>query len=620
MRILYTVIASLLFFVSTATAQTVGEQISRTTCTAPCTIHGNVDLYASGVSERRNHDYWYACDFDDTGAGTWVTGASKETDQGPVFAHVYESAGTYNIVCTAYSDATTEVVAESFAAATITVTAADTTYSTINTTCVNTSGDSTFTDCPSGANQVQTNDISTLTGYVDAGERLLFKRGSSWTISSANVSWPNNTGPVTIGAYGTCTSPDSKGVCSNAPQITISGSATHFIEFSNKRDWRVEHLYLTAATTVDHAIGGAIDYKNILIAHNKIVGFENAIEMEHWKSDTADLIDMTTFYENDISGSNVINAYVGAERLAMLGNEIYDAKTSHAFRIWQSYLGVVNHNISSGASIDNTAGRHALKMHGPWEAIIGTAGTGNQLAHRTSFTVVRGNIFGSSGYWPVSIGAQNTAEQENLSDIIFEKNKVIADYGTQSATGVTKPVVLGLRYGTFRNNILNGLTTSAKEFKGFHLYLHGVELSPLGNEFYNNTIYSTGTHSNDQAIGFVLDANCDDTIIRNNLVSFPNSSVDSLIADASPDLISSNNLLTDTPYFTDPDNVTPLSRDFSVTSSGTASIDQGYAVPVFDDFIGTSRPQNSLFDIGAYEYYALTRSIGKFAPSRAFIK
>lgn len=113
---------------------------------------------------------------------------------------------------------------------------------------------------------------------------------------------------------------------------------------------------------------------------------------------------------------------------------------------------------------------------------------------------------------------------------------------------------------------------------------------------YNNTIYRSDSAPN-SAYGVTVDSTASDTIIRNNYFGYPYSAT--LVNDSSGTAVTSNNVLTDTPHLTDPDNVTPLSRDFSLAALATEAINQGYAVPVLDDFAGTAR---SSHDIGAYEY------------------
>ena len=128
----------------------------------------------------------------------------------------------------------------------------------------------------------------------------------------------------------------------------------------------------------------------------------------------------------------------------------------------------------------------------------------------------------------------------------------------------------------------------------------GVEPPPTGNAIYNNTVYRADNGTGNTRNGVEVRSTVSDTTISNNLVSFPGASMPTvLISDASGDVASSNNLMTDTPAFVDPDNPDPLLRNFSLLAT-SPGVDQGTTVPVFDDFSGTSRPIGA-YDLGAFE-------------------
>ena len=572
----------------------VPRSASRASGVAPLSVFFSAGLAESSPSERSFHDYEYSWDFGDSTSGTWgTTGASKNTDKGPVAAHVYETPGSYTATLTV-RNASGVVDTETF---NVMVTDPDAVFSGTNTTCISDTAHNNFSGCPSGANQVATDNISTMTQYVDAGQRVLLHRDSSWT-ADASINFPNNSGPVSIGAFGTCLSPDELGICGNAPAIIMTGG-TYFIDFSNKQDWRLSDLHISAPASVSHAIGGVMNYKQIAISRMKLIGFNNPIMTEHWKNYNDDLIDQITLYENNVSDGNVIGVYIGSERLAILGNIVSNSKLSHVLRVWQSYMGVTSHNILSGASLDNTAGRHALKFHGPFEEMIGTGSTGTQLTHRSTFNVISDNIFGGSGPWPVSIGPQNAEEDEHISDLIFEKNKILANYGLQSSVLVTVSLMFEGRYITVRNNIMDG-TGGGTSYTGIAVERRGVEWTPLGNRVYNNTIYRATPAANG-VTGISVNPTASDTIIRNNYISFPGASNEISLTDNSGNAVASNNIITDTPYFVDPNNVNPLLRNFRLRENAPA-INQGKIVPIYDDFVNNDRLSGTSYDVGAFEY------------------
>lgn len=574
----------------TSTASSNVSNASRSSGVAPLSVHFTAGFSASSPTERGFHDNDYSWNFGDSLSGSWGTdNKSKNEAKGPVTAHVFETPGSYTVTLTV-RNASGIINIDTF---NITVTDPDIVYSGTNTTCICDIANNDFTGCPVGATQVATDDISQIATYAGAGRRILLHRGSSWTSNGVNI--PNNTGPMTIGAYGSCSNPDELGICSNAPHITLTEGS--FCHLSNKQNWRISDIYFTGSA--DNVIGGAIGMQRILLLRLKVAGFNTPIVLSHWKNNADDLIDQIAFVENDISDANINCVYIGSERIALLGNRLYDAIGSHVLRVWQAYLGVISHNIISGASVESGTGRHALKLHGPSQTVL-AAETGSALDNPTSYVVVSDNVFGTSGPWPVAIGPQDNASDERISDVIFEKNRIHSDYGTQSTTLVQASIHVWGRYFTLRNNIIDG-TGSTSWFEGIVIEQRGIEPTPLGNEVYGNTIYRSDNGTSSQR-GIVISAEANSTIARNNLVSFPNSRwAKTLIYDFSPDLVSSNNLLTDTPGLVDPDNTVPLSRDFNLQSN-SAAIGAGTTVPVFDDFYGNTRPQGSAYDIGAYEY------------------
>ena len=139
--------------------------------------------------------------------------------KGPIAAHVFERGGTYTISVTVKSEGA--VIANDYV--TVTVTDPNAFYSGTNTVCV--SPDTDFTGAPEGSLKVTTTNLSTITKYATAGHRVLLKKGASW--SSSGLSWPDNAGPVTIGAFGT----------GSNPKVTMTGG--NFLYLTDKQDWRI---------------------------------------------------------------------------------------------------------------------------------------------------------------------------------------------------------------------------------------------------------------------------------------------------------------------------------------------------------------------------------------------
>jgi len=578
------------------------RHVSRTSGVAPLAVHFFADFVDSAEgSERieRFHHYDYTWDFGDAGSGNWgTTEKSKNTAKGAAAVHVFENPGTYSVVLTIRNHSRV-VDTENYS---ITVTDPNAAYSGTNTTCVNNAGDTDFSAAPAGARTISTNDLSTIVQYATSGSRILFKRGSSWT--TAGLTWPDNAGPVTIGAYGTGINPDTLGIYDNAPRITVTGG--NFLNLSFKQDWRIMDLHLIDTTRRNGSFGGASDMQRLLFYRLNIEGFGVGLGWTHWNERSLMRIDDMVVASCAISGSATNIVYVGSERLALLGNIMHDAQQSHVVRVWQAYRSVIGHNMISGSSVNSAEGRHALKLHGPGlrpGSISGTSlgvptpGTG-LLDVKTQFTIVADNIFGSSGPWPVAIGPQDGQADERLSHIIFERNRIHPDYGTQSVTTVQVALIVWARHCTIRNNIIDG-TGANRYFDGMVVDRRGIEPAPTNVEIYHNTIYR-GDNVSVTPTAIQIGAVVTDSEARNNLASFPYASGPvTLVEDLSGVLARSNNLLTDDARFVLPGAADPLARDYRL-QAGSPALGQGASVPVFDDFFMNFRPASSA-DLGALE-------------------
>ena len=163
------------------------------------------------------------------------------------------------------------------------------------------------------------------------------------------------------------------------------------------------------------------------------------------------------------------------------------------------------------------------------------------------------------------------------------------------ATGTAYCIVLASGSGhAVYNNICNGIGAQAVKYTGcFQLW--GPSMS--GTKFYNNTCYdlTTGVEVAEAAVSAAE--------IKNNIFE----TVTTPVSDAGTSTTRSNNFcdsagtgcsVTGSPSFTN-----AATGDFTL-QSGSNCRDAGadLSATLTTDYIGTSRPQNGTFDIGAYEY------------------
>ena len=572
--------------------------VSQDSGVAPLAVHFFSEFAASQDTGARFRNYDYTWNFDDPSSGEWGTdGKSKNIEKGALATHIFENPGEYNVTLTV-KDKDGIVKTEFY---TINVSDPDVFFDGENTIYVSDTSQDDFLNVPDDAIKLCTDDLSEVVGYAQAGTRILFDRGSSWKTSG--LSWPSNSGPVSIGAYGTGTNPDSLGIYENAPKITVTGGK--FLSLTSKQNWRISDLHLIDPNRTSEAMGGAIGIQRLLIQRIKMEGFKTSISWSSWYNSEIIIKDDIVIASCDISDTTGACIYGGSERLALLGNILEDSNY-HVIRIWQAYRSVISHNIVSGSSLGNDHGKHALKLHGPGvyhngegSTTLGTpAPNGGLLELRTNYTIVSHNAFGSSGPWPVRIGPQNTAADERLTNIIFEYNRIHSDYGNQNNIEPKTGLRMSSQKSVIRNNIFDG-TGAASEYTGVGIADDYDLIDPKEIEIYNNTIYrgdaGTGIHK-----GVSICSEASDIIVKNNLVSFPYATGwTTLLEDDSAETVSEANLLVDDAGFSSPDDSNPLERNFDLKLTSVA-IDNGIEINVFDDFLGNSRI-GEVYNIGAFE-------------------
>ncbi len=601
-------------FVSPAIAADVNAKATYTSGVAPLAVTFNAGIWTSSGTEHRFHNYEYSWDFDDDSSGTWwSSGVSKDVSNGPIASHVFNDVGTYTVTLTVRDSSTGDVVSSEGETFEITVTDPDTVFSGTNTVCISSVAQDDFTDCPSGATQVTTDSIDDISSYTGANRRVLFDRGSTWVISTPMTTTAGS--PCVIAAYGSCVSPDAAGRCSNAPHITSTSTTQPVINLTQRTGFRVSDIYISGTGVTSTAAGVAGSNSNVGNLLQRLVfdGFNNNLS---FNPDRSDDTDATKVAKNTVTlckfGLANTMSWVGGEYFSITGNEFIGAD-QHTLRVWQMYIGTISHNYISGSGVEEAGqtdyGGHALNLHGPTDEITdGSYVVGNYattgadgMEHRTRYVNISYNVFGGSGPWTVVIQPQNGDRDERLSDIIVEKNKFLTDYGEVSLDLVQVSAHTGADYLTFRNNIFDGSGgVTAWNYVGVVASRMGSEPAHTGFVAYNNTFYHGG-HGVDAVI---VAADSENSVVRN---IFAAGSTGTALTDNSGTGTGSNNVFTTTPFFTDPDNANPLLRDFHLTSSSTAAIDQGYTVPLLDDFDGDLR--TTPYDIGAYLYELFVDSI-----------
>lgn len=579
---------------------------ARYTGVAPLSVYFNAAGTTATSTTRPFHELDYSWSFGDAAGSpvsgtTWATtGAragvsSRNAATGPEAAHVFESPGTYTVTLTA-TDGTNTVTNN---CARIVVQDPEAVFAGGNTVCFSASG--TFTDCPAGATNVTTSNFTTaINTYRASNRRLLFRRGETFTGASPGII--NVNGPGIVGAYGTGAKPIVNGP-GTAPVLTLGTYGSGLFT-----DWRIMDLYLNGQNNQageNVGINAVGQFNQVTILRVDVVGTSSGYAASHWTLTSGQQsFDQWTLHDSTAAGVPNCNwtghyicnwrVYVVGTRWSMQGNTLDNlgnpstlyAGGSHVIRTEMLQNSVISNNTLRGAGDFQVD----IKLHG-WAWGGGAGGNSTAGTYTEKIIIADNKIEGGANAWQVSLGPQDEITDERVRDVILERNWFTANSRTQV------PMHINSSQTTIRNNICN--LSGAADFICVNVSRWGITPAPVDTQIYNNTFYSGAG-----AVDFVgvQIATATNTIVRNNLVSAPASASPVVISGTGTGLVSSNNLLNNTPsaVFVSATPSTPA--NFGLTALPNLARDTGLStVPVLSDFFGTSRPQNGVIDIGAVE-------------------
>jgi len=577
---------------------------SRTSGVAPLAVFFDAGgTTAQGVAFPF-HELNYVWNFGDASSGNWAYGnslyTSKNEATGSVASHVFEAPGSY-IVTLNVSDLTGNNQTQQV---TIIVDDPNSTFSDTNTICFSNTND--FTGAPPGALQITTNSIDDINTHIDSGKRLLLKRGNTFTSTEGVV--VSETGPSILGAFGDCISPNAQGICSNNPIINVTSTAgqiaTGLASASNlpATDWRIMDIeFAGIANTTGRGVSFSENNQNVLLLRLNIHDFRGAVfidESQNLANNNMFVVDSELKHGHGGLGANLIWFSSGSHTVIM-GNKVHDAvDIEHVIRIPFIDGGVISHNDLS----DQRPKKAVIKMHSENWANFNRY---SQNVVISDNIMTPSNIDDTSRILTIKPGNCAIPGDQRLRDIIVERNHFKFVSFTQNA------ITISARNITVRNNIFN--MKEGQFQNGINIDLCNDEPSPKDIWIYNNTFYSEVT-SNPKGIDI---SNGTDISVINNLMSAPNSSNPIMILGTAS--IDNANLLTDNPGFltASPNN----DLDFQLNNASVA-IDAGSSIPVFNDFtaLTNSRPLNTNFDIGAFEFGSSTLGLDSTISESVNIK
>jgi hypothetical protein len=515
-------------------------------------VGATVNGSGQAVAQPADGDYGsvrYAWDFGDPSSGLWPTSLrSRNSDTGFCAAHVYERPGTYTCALTVVDrDGAVHAYAQRIV---VSAFAGQTYY-------VSDLGD----DAASGLSEASPwRTVAKARANLGPNRRVLFRRGGAFDVDApVDIQQP---GPGLIGAYGP----------SSSPRPVLRCRSSGFTVYRD--DWRLVDLDLRGpsggALGLSLSSSGGID--RVLMLRVATRGFEVGIS---WSNiDHAPPHDAIVVAECETTGSRVNGFYVGARRLALLGNTVSDSQISHVTRVWQANRSVIGHNVFVRPGGD----RHSLKLHGPptWET-----------TPKTEYVTVANNLF-QGNLWTVVVAPQNAISDEPVSHVLIERNRTLSVPMTQA------DYVVEARDVTIRNNVMDG-TRAASRFVGVQVQAGGVVRTPGRVRVESNTMYKGSFGVQGRMV--LLEGGAFDVLIRNNFASFPavvpgNRGV---IDGTGPGLVLEDNLVADVPGFVD-----AAGGDFHLLPSSPAVDAALPSTRVTDDYDEAARPASAR-DLGAFE-------------------
>lgn len=525
------------------------------------------------------HEIKYSWNFGDpANDATWAFGAqpgllSKNVASGPITGHLFETPGTYTVTLTAFDGVNTKT-----SNTTITVTDPNSFYSGANTICV-ASGSMPVAGtngCPAGAAVRNLTTLSQVTALATGNKRILLKRGDTWSVTEAGYIAGSNT---QLGAYGSGAAPKIQFTSDNYGFVTNNG-------LSNLTFMDLDFDGGAPSVTINKR-ALTLTGNNVVVLRATGTGVSDAIMIG---GDNLFIVDSN--FSHFVGGYGNVGIWsADSSRLAILGTRIYDAtQVEHNIRTQGARPAVYSYNTIAGPA-PTKQGMAIRGLVGAWTEHV-----------LVSDNDISGGPDGAGDL--VQFAPENTASNEPLRDIIFERNYVWGNVGNGIISEVSSNA-------TYRNNIFNfnGAGGSASGISIVFQNAAGVA-APTSHYIYNNSFYYGGT-AGFHALGVysLIGTYPGGTVAKNNLAYAPTASNDGFnngtqgvfyagnVPAANNVLMnnSSNAQVKNTPpgFSTMP----PVALTDWKPVGGSYPIGAGVAIPVWDDFFLKAR--SVPFDMGA---------------------
>lgn len=462
------------------------------------------------------HTLDYHWSVNDT-AANWTYGnqsaaAVKDKNQGfgPLWAHVFKTAGTYTVTLTIRApdaDITTASVQ-------ITVTSGDAGYPGTNTVCISTAGN--FSGAPSGASLVTTSSWATIAGHIaTANRRVLFAKGETFSATS-QVDVATDT---RVGAFGSGADPIIS--CSSAVSIFWIGSVQNVAFYGlDARGPNNPPGFGTANPDNIFSMGEAT---HVTVVDCNIQGAEDAQIFGYRGYQDNQKLLYTFLHDCAIHDANGYVFFGSFKGHSMQGCTVHSNNTQHLCRYESLQEGVIAHNKFFDNGVNGT---HALTIRAPaWNHDNGWENADAWPAGQyTENFVVCDNEFLNTGEggttarepnWSVQITATNSTTDERHRNHIFARNFW---YGASVGTPTSKPLSITGEDVTVCSNVFD-ITNLGNELCVDVDRRGSAQPLPDSVHVLYNTIYK-GT--NDAGTPRAIRNKGNNCVARGNIVYMPN--------------------------------------------------------------------------------------------------
>lgn len=465
------------------------------------------------------NDVLYSWDFGDDIGAYWQYGTkpglhNKNIANGPVAAHVFETAGVHTVTCTGfYRNSAGTVIAQSKTIE-VTVTAADSVFAANTVYVSNTTLPVAGSDnVPVGANCQLVPTWSQITALSSTYKRILLRAGETWvTDGSASLA----AGSGIISKYSTGANPVIS-ITANFPALTMYSS----------HDWRFIDLEITSNLAESQTKYGVVtDSNNTLLLrcniHNVQGGVSTSVNANGFYIVDSRIEDMFSAPVEEGSHGGPCLFMDVTDRIALLGSLFARSRASHITRLQGTSKTVVSNCTYITASGFNY---NSLTIRGK------TTDNGNPSVWNglwSEYIVVSDNSLDATagGIYVVHSGPQSTGHAERVRNMVVERNYVLG--------GALDAFQFSVTNLTMRHNIGSVLYSSALSIGAGNV--SGVP-SPSNNYIYNNTFVKRNTTLNPYFSAININGGGQVNIIVTNNLAYAPGATQNATQSGSPSFI-----------------------------------------------------------------------------------